>query len=323
MHLPTLNELEAAAALIRPAVPPTPQYPWPLLAEALGCEVWVKHENHTPVGSFKVRGGLVYLDDLLRREPDCPGVIAATRGNHGQSIAFAAQRHGRRALLVVPEGNSTEKNAAMRSLGAELIVHGHDFQAALEYAGGRAGAEGLHMVPSFHRLLVQGVGTYALELFRAVADLDVVYVPIGLGSGICGVIAARDALGLRTRVIGVVAERAPCYALSFTARKAVSTETCDTLADGVACRVPNAEALPIILRGAERIVAVSEEEIAAAMRRYFQATHQVAEGAGAAPLAALGREREAWRGRRVAVLLTGGNVDLDRYHRLLGGDSEG
>lgn len=319
MNLPTLNDLETATTLLRPFIPPTPQYVWPLLAEAVGYEVWVKHENHTPIGSFKVRGGLVYLHHLLEREPNCPGVIAATRGNHGQSIAFAARRHGLRAVIVVPHGNSAEKNAAMRSLGAELIVEGHDFQAALEYAAKRAARDGLHMVPSFHPLLVQGVGTYALELFRAAPALDAVYVPIGLGSGICGVIAARNALGLRTRVIGVVAERAACYALSFAAGTAVATESADTMADGLACRVPDAAALSVILQGVERILTVSEEEIAQAMRLYFQTTHQVAEGAAAAPLAALLHEREQWHGRRVAVILTGGNVDMERYRGILAG----
>lgn len=317
MDLPTISEFETAAKQIYSVMPPTPQYAWPLLGDAIGCEVWVKHENHTPIGSFKVRGGLVYLHHLVEREPSCSGVIAATRGNHGQSIAFAARRYGRRALIVVPHGNSVEKNAAMQSLGAELIVQGHDFQAALEHASDRAIKDELHMVPSFHRLLVQGVGTYAVELFRAVADLDAVYVPIGLGSGICGVIAARNALGLRTHVIGVVAERAPCYALSFSAKKAVATASCDTLADGMACRVPDAEGLAVILQGADRIVTVGEEEIAAAMRMCFKATHQVAEGAGAAPLAALWQERERWRGRRVAVILSGGNVDMDRYRQII------
>src|SRR5262245_8984660 len=238
MNLPTLAELEAAAALIRQHVPPTPQYVWPLLCERAGCTVWVKHENHTPIGAFKVRGGLVYLADLKKREPGCRGVIAATRGNHGQSVAFAARRCGLRAVIVVPHGNSVEKNAAMRALGAELIEHGHDFQASLEYAQQRAQANGLHMLPSFHRLLVQGVGTYGLELLRAAPELDTVYVPIGLGSGICGMIAARQALGLRTKIVGVVAEQAPCYALSFAAGRPVSTDAANTMADGMACRVP-------------------------------------------------------------------------------------
>jgi threonine dehydratase len=319
MELPTLTDLEAAATLIAPLVPPTPQYAWPLLAHQAGCEVWVKHENHTPIGAFKVRGGLVYLDDLMRRQPDCPGVIAATRGNHGQSIAFAARRHGGRAVIVVPHGNSIEKNAAMEALGAELIVSGHDFQAALEYAAQRAAAEQLHMLPSFHPLLVQGVGTYAIELFRNVADLDAVYVPIGLGSGICGTIAARNALNLRTKIIGVVAERAPCYALSFAESRLVTTGSADTFADGMACRTPVAEAVEIINRWAERVVMVSEEQIAAAMRLYFTAAHQVAEGAGAAPLAALLAEPRQTRTRRVALVLSGGNVDAEVYRRVLDG----
>jgi threonine dehydratase len=319
MDLPTLAELEAAAALIAPLVPPTPQYDWPLLARQAGCEVWVKHENHTPIGAFKVRGGLVYLDELLRREPRCPGVIAATRGNHGQSVAFAARRHGCRAIVVVPHGNSVEKNAAMQALGAELIVHGHDFQAALEHAAQRAATEGLHMLPSFHRLLVQGVGTYALELLRGARDLDAVYVPIGLGSGICGVIAARNALNLCTKIVGVVSERAPCYALSFAEKRPVTTPTADTFADGMACRTPVAEAVEIINRWVERIVTVSEEQIAAAMRLYFSAAHQVAEGAGAAPLAALLAEPLGVRGKRVALVLSGGNVDAEVYRQVLAG----
>ena len=319
MDLPTLAELEAASALIAPLVPPTPQYAWPLLARRAGCEVWVKHENHTPIGAFKVRGGLVYLDDLLRREPGCPGVIAATRGNHGQSVAFAARRHGCRAIVVVPHGNGVEKNAAMQALGAELIVHGHDFQAALEHAGQRAAAEGLHMLPSFDRLPVQGVGTYALELLRGARDLDAVYVPIGLGSGICGVIAARNALNLRTKIVGVVSERAPCYALSFAEKRPVATPRADTFADGMACRTPVAEAVQIINRWAERVVTVSEEQIAAAMRLYFSAAHQVAEGAGAAPLAALLAEPPSVRGRHVALVLSGGNVDAEVYRRVLAG----
>lgn len=317
MTLPTLAELEAAAELIRPHVPPTPQYVWPLLSERAGCTVWIKHENHTPIGAFKVRGGLVYLADLKQREPGCRGVIAATRGNHGQSVAFAARRCGLRAVLVVPHGNSVEKNAAMRALGGELIEHGHDFQAALEYAQERATADHLHMLPSFHRLLVQGVGTYGLELLRAAPELDTVYVPVGLGSGICGVFAARDALGLRTNIVGVVAEQAPCYALSFAARRPVSTASANTIADGMACRVPNPEAVEIICRGAERIVQVSEDQIAAAMRIYFTDTHQVAEGAGAGPLAALLKDKDRVQGRKVGLILSGSNVDVDVFQRVL------
>ncbi|MHA1570012.1 MAG: threonine dehydratase, partial [Alphaproteobacteria bacterium] len=240
-----LDQLREAAELVHSAVPPTPQHCWPLLSERAGAEVWVKHENHTPIGAFKVRGGLVYTDDLRRTQPNVEGVVAATRGNHGQSVAFAARRFGLMATLVVPHGNSSEKNAAMRAFGGELIEHGHDFQAALEHAEALAGERGLHMFPSYHPLLTRGVASYALEFFDAVGDLDAIYVPIGLGSGISGVIAARDALGMATEVIGVVAENAPTYALSFKSGQPVSTNSADTMADGVACRVPVAMAVDI------------------------------------------------------------------------------
>ncbi|MSO77311.1 MAG: threonine dehydratase [Alphaproteobacteria bacterium] len=323
MATATLAELELAAELVHGVLSPTPQIAWPLLAERSGAEVWVKHENHTPIGAFKLRGGLVYMDDHARRNRNGPGVITATRGNHGQSVAFAARRAGIGATIVVPEGNSTEKNAAMAAFGARLIVHGHDFQAAYEHAVARAAGDGLHLLPSFHPLLVRGVGTYALEFFRAVPDLHTVYVPIGLGSGICGVISARDALGLTTRVVGVVAEGAPAYALSFAERRPVSTNAADTMADGVACRVPVPESLAIILAGAERVMAVSDGEIKAAMRAYFTDTHNVAEGAGAAPLAALLKERGAMRGRKVGLILSGGNIDLALYRTVLAEAGDG
>jgi threonine dehydratase len=317
LDLPTLAELEAAADLIRPFVPPTPQFVWPLLFRRVGVELWVKHENHTPIGAFKVRGGLVYLHDVRAQLANRPGVIAATRGNHGQSVAFAARQFKVKALVVVPEGNSLEKNAAMQAWGAELIVHGHDFQASLEHTQQRAASEGWHFFPSFHRCLVAGVGTAALEFFRAAPDLDVVYVPIGLGSGICGALAARRALNLRASIVGVVAERAPCYALSFAAGKPVSTQRADTFADGLACRVVNAEALELIRAGAERIVTVSENEIEEAIRIYFSDTHQVAEGAGAAALAAALKERQQLQRQKVGVILSGGNIDRDLYRRIL------
>ena len=312
-----LAELESAAALVHARMPPTPQYCWPLLAKRTGVEVWVKHENHTPIGAFKIRGGIVYIDHLKRAEPGVTGVVAATRGNHGQSVTCAALAAGLRAVIVVPQGNSQEKNAAMRAQGAELIEHGHDFQAAYEYAGGLARERGLHPFPSFHPVLTRGVGTYALELFRAVPDLDTVYVPIGLGSGICGVIAARDALGLKTKVVGVSAENAPTYALSFAAGKPVSTNAADTMADGMACRVPVADAVAAINKGADRIVTVGDDAIMAGMRAYFADTHNVAEGAGAAPLAALLSERARMQGKRVALILSGGNVDTAVYRGVL------
>jgi len=310
----TLPELEAAATVVHAVMPPTPQYAWPLLAARTGCEAWVKHENHTPTGAFKVRGGLVYFD---RHRPG-GGAISATRGNHGQSVAFAGRRYGIPVTIVVPHGNSVEKNAAMRALGAELVEHGRDFDEARPEAERLAQARGLTMVPSFHPDLVLGVATYALELFRAVPDLHTVYVPIGMGSGICGVIRTRDLLGLATRVVGVQAERAPSYARSFEAGRIVTTERADTFADGVATRVPDPQAFEIIREGAERIVTVSEEEIAAAIRAYHTDTHNLAEGAGAAPLAALMKERETMRGRKVALVLSGGNIDFDLFRRVLG-----
>jgi len=315
--LPDLTQMQTAARLIAGQLIPTPALQWPALSARCGAQVWVKHENHLPTGAFKVRGGLVYLDALMRAADPPRGLIAATRGNHGQSIAFAARRYGIGATIVVPHGNSADKNAAMRALGAELVEHGRDFQEALEYAAEQAAERGLAMVPSFDRLLVAGVATYALEFFRAVPDLHTVYVPIGLGSGICGVIAAREALKLKTRVVGVVAENAPAYKLSFAAHKPVATASAETLADGVACRVPEPAAVAIINRFAERIVAVSEEAIAAAIRHYFTDTHNVAEGAGATPLAALLDEREAMAGQRVGLVLSGGNIDRARYVEML------
>ncbi len=317
MILPDLRTLEAAANLVHEVIPPTPQIRWPLLSARAGADVWVKHENHSPVGAFKLRGGIVYMDALKRTQPGLTGVIAATRGNHGQSVAFAAARAGLRAVIVVPHGNSREKNAAMHALGAELVEYGRDFQEAFEYAAGLAETERLHFVRSFHPALVAGVATYALELFRALPDLDAVYVPIGMGSGICGTIAARDALGLKTEVIGVVAAGAPAYALSYVAGKPIATETSETIADGMACRVPDSEALDIIRRGASRILTVAEGEICAAMRHYFSDTHNVAEGAGAAPLAALLQERLIMADRRVALILSGGNIDRDVFARTL------
>ncbi len=317
MKLPTLSELETAARTVYAVVPPTPQYAWPLLAERLGAEVWVKHENHTPVGAFKIRGGLVYFDDLDVSK--IGGVIAATRGNHGQSVGFGARRRGLDAFVVAPHGNSREKNAAMRALGVELIEHGEDFQAALEYARELAAERRLRMVPSFHPVLVRGVGTYGLELLRAAEDLDAVYVPIGLGSGICGVLAAREALGARVDVVGVVSSHAPAYAESFRERRAVERPARTRLADGMACRTPDPEALELIWRGVDRVVEVSDDEVAAAMRLFYECTHNVAEGAGAAPLAAALQERRRIAGGRVAVVLTGGNVDRELFAEVLAG----
>ena len=315
--LDTLERLDAAAALVRSVVPPTPQYCWPLLSRRVGAEVWVKHENHTPIGAFKLRGGLVYLDHVRRTQPQIRGVVTATRGNHGQSIALAASRLGLAATIVVPHGNSVEKNRAMAAFGARLVEEGHDFQAAYEHAAGVAARENLHLVRTFHPMLVRGVASYALELFRAVPDLDVVYVPIGQGSGISGVIAARDALGLTTQIIGVVAAGAPAYALSFAAGRPVSTNSAETIADGLAVRVPDAAALEVIRRGAAGIVTVSEAEIRQAMRILFTDTHNVAEGAGAAALAAALQQRARLAGKRVAVIQSGGNIDRTLFAEVL------
>jgi threonine dehydratase len=312
-----LETLEEAAAFVHRTVPPTPQYCWPLLSRRVGTELWVKHENHTPIGAFKIRGGLVYLDAVRRSEPNLRGVVTATTGNHGQSIALAATRLAIAATIVAPHGNSIEKNRAMRGFGARLVEAGHDFQAAFEHATELAGQEKLHFVPSYHPLLVRGVAGYAIELFRAVPDLDVVYVPIGLGSGISGVIAARDALGLRAEIVGVVAEGAPTYALSFAAGRPIGTNSVDTMAGGLAVRVPDPEALGIICRGAARILTVSEAEMRRAMRILFTDTHNVAEGAGAAPLAAALQERHRLAGKRVAVVLSGGNIDRPLFAEIL------
>jgi len=305
-----LEDLDHARRIVGAAMPPTPQYAWPLLAARVGTEVWVKHENHTPTGAFKVRGGLVYVDRCVRERPGVAGLISATRGNHGQSLAFAGRRHGLPVTIVAPLGNSTEKNAAMRALGAELIEHGLDFDAARVEAARIATDRGLEMVPSFHRDLMFGVATYAVELLTAVPDLDALYVPIGLGSGACGCITARDALGRRTEIIGVQSTGAASYALSLAAGHVVSTPVADTRADGMATRVPDAEAFAIIQQGIARIVQVTDDEVAAAIAAFWTDTHNLAEGAGAAPLAALMQERDAMRGKKVAVILCGGNIDL-------------
>jgi threonine dehydratase len=305
----TRAELEAAAALVHAGIAPTPHYAWPLLARRIGATVWVKHENHTPTGAFKLRGGLVHLDRLRRERPRLRGIVSATRGNHGQSLAFAGRRLGVPVTILVPYGNSVEKNAAMRAWGAELIEHGRDFDAARERAAEIAAERGLDMVPPFNRDLAMGVATYALELLTAVPDLDAVYVPIGCGSGICGLITVRDLLGLRTEIVGVVSTEAPAYARSFAAGRPVETASARTFADGMAVRVPVPAALDVILKGAARVVEVGEDEVAEAIRVLHEDTHNLAEGAGAAPLAALAKERGAMAGRTVAVILTGGNID--------------
>jgi threonine dehydratase len=315
----TLDDLDRASTVVRAAMPPTPQHAWPLLAERLGCTVVVKHENHTPIGAFKVRGGLVYVERLARERPQVKGICSATRGNHGQSLALAGRRFGRPVTIVVPHGNSVEKNAAMRAFGAELVEHGRDFDDAKQHAAALAREGGLEFVPSFHGDLVTGVATYARELFDAASDLDVVYAPIGLGSGICGLIRTRDLLGLKTEIVGVVPAAANAYRLSFEAGRVVPVNRISTFADGAAVRVPDPEALAIIRAGAARIVEVTEDEVAEAVRIFHEDTHNLAEGAGALALAALVRERSQQAGRAAGVILSGGNIDRAWAAEILAG----
>jgi threonine dehydratase len=315
--LPGLAEIESAAETIYRWMPATPQYNWPLLDEVAGTEVWMKHENHTPVGAFKIRGGIVYLEALKRAQPEIAGVVGATRGNHGQSMGFAARIAGVKAVVTVPFGNSPEKNAAMRALGVELIETGHDFQEASECADRIAAERGMHRLPSLDPLLVRGVATYCLEFLRGTPPLDTVYVPVGMGSGVCAMMAARDALGLTTKVVGVVSTGAPAYKLSFEAGRRIEHAVTTVLADGMACRSPNEDALAAMLAGCERVVAVGEDEVASAMRAIFTATHNAAEGAGAASFAALMQEKDRMRGKRVGVVLCGGNVDAAVFAEVL------
>ncbi|MGA6098318.1 threonine dehydratase [Stutzerimonas marianensis] len=314
-----LDALRQAAELVHQSIPPTPQHAWPLLARRLGCQVWVKHENHTPAGAFKVRGGLVYIQELIKREPRLPGLITATRGNHGISLAMAARDAGLQLRILVPEGNSTEKNAAMRACGAEVIEYGRDFDTARLRAAQLAKTEGWHFVPSLHPDLIKGVATYALELLEAVPDLRRVYVPIGLGSGICGMIRTRDLLGLDTEIIGVVSSAADAYAQSVEQGRIVCTETADTFADGMACRMPAPEALEIIRTGAARILRVDDAAIRHAIVALHEDTHNLAECAGAAALAAAMQERERNRGERIAVVLSGANIDREVLAAILTG----
>lgn len=318
-QLPTIAEVRAASALIYRFMRPTSQYCWPLLCERLGTEVWVKHENQTSTGSFKARTAVVYVDALMKREPATRGLITATRGNHGQSVALAAKHFGLSATILVPRGNSTEKNAAMRAQGGALMEHGEDYQAAREKAMDMAAAQGLHMVPPYHYDIVRGVATYWLELFTSVKDIDVAYVPIGMGSGICSALAVRNGLGLKTKIIGVVSSHAPSYAESFEQRKVVEAPATTKVADGMACRKPDEEALAILLDNVDHIVRVSDDEVEESMRHMFTDTHNIVEGAGAAPLAASLKEREQLRGKRVALVASGSNVDREVFARILKG----
>ncbi|MFC5864955.1 threonine dehydratase [Acidicapsa dinghuensis] len=330
MQLPTLPEIEAAQSIVYRAMPPTPQYSWPLLNQRLSAgasgngpiEAWIKHENHSPVGAFKIRGALVYAAWLRENHPNLTTVVAATRGNHGQGVAFAAHNYGLRTVIVVPHGNSKEKNLAMQAQGAELIEHGSDFQASLEFARDLASSpanSGTHaFVESFHPRLVMGTATYALEFFRGVPPLDIIYVPIGLGSSICGVSAVRNALGLKTEIVGVVASQSPSYALSFAQHQIVEAPSRTQIADGLACRIPNRLAMEIIWDNVARIIEVSDEEIAHAMRACYHDTHNLAEGAAAAALAGALREGVQSAGKRIGIVLTGANIDSDLFTSILG-----
>ncbi|MDF3019782.1 MAG: threonine dehydratase [Steroidobacteraceae bacterium] len=317
--LPGRDAIEEAAELLRTLVPPTPQYLWPQVVQAFGANVWIKHENHTPIGAFKARSAAIYFHRLMQKEPASRGVITATRGNHGQAVGLAARRFKLPATVYVPRGNSVEKNDAMRALGVKLVEHGIEFQEAREEAASVGAREALHMVPAFHQDIVLGVATYWAELFRAVPDIDVVYAPIGQGSGICAAAAARNVYSPRTKIVGVCSAQAPCFARSFEAGQVVEAPVSTVLGDGMACRKPDAEAVAIVLANVERIVEVTDAELADAMRRIFAMTHNVAEGAGAAAFAAAWRERESLQGRRVGLTLSGGNVDSAMFADVLAG----
>jgi threonine dehydratase len=315
--LPTIDEIKEAQDLVYAVMPPTPQIVWPLLCQRLGAEVWVKHENHTPTGAFKARTAVVYAAELFRESKSIQGLVTATRGNHGQSVALAARRFDVPAHIVVPQGNSTEKNAAMRAQGVNLIEFGNDYQESKERAQKLANENGWHFVPPYHRDIVKGVATYWLEFFSAVSDLDIVYVPIGQGSGICACCAVRNGLNLRTKIVGVVADGAPAYALSFEAGHKIAAPVTTLLGDGMACRVPDDASLAVVLENVDRVVRISEEEMRHAMKIYFTDTHNVVEGAGAAGLAAALKEKDTLHGKRVGLVATGGNVDHDVFARVL------
>ncbi len=315
----TEKEIRFAAARIYRDMPPTSQFLWPLLSNRLGCNIWVKHENHTPIGAFKVRGGITYIDWVLRNNPICQGIITATRGNHGQSLARAAKIVGLKIVIVVPEGNSDDKNASIKSLGAELIIHGKDFDEARIEAERLSKARQLFLAPPFHKELVRGVASYAIELFDKAGALDAIYVPIGNGSGISGCIAARDALELKTEIIGVVTKNANAVKTSFDQGKIIETQSANTFADGCAVRVPHEEAFDYYSKGVSRILEVSEDEIAEAMRIYWQDTHNLTEGAGAMPLAGLIQEKDKMSGKAVGLIISGGNIDKDSAAIILSG----
>ncbi len=309
----SLNELQRAADVVHQTIQPTLLNNWPILSRDMDCEVWVKHENHTPTTAFKVRGGIHYLHKVTQIPKRPHGLISATRGNHGQSLSFAGARSGIPITIVVPEGNSKDQNRAIQAWGGNLIIHGKDFEAARKYSLDLQQSSGYEPVPPFCRDLVLGVATYALEIFSNLKDLDVVYVPVGMGSGICGLIKTRDLLGLKTEIVGVVSDGAPTFAQSFSAGKIIPTEAVNTIADGIATSSPMVEAFSIIKQGASRIVSVSDEGIKQAMLQYYQSTHNLAEGAAAAPLSALNKEKKVMRNKKVGLILTGGMIDITRF----------
>ena len=306
----TSETLARARGVVNQYVPRTPARRWPLIERVTGTTTWIKHENHNPTGAFKVRGGLMFMNHLSPEQRQL-GVVSASRGNHSQSLAYAGSVFGVPVTIVVPEGNSPDKNAATKAFGAELVIHGSDFQEAAEYSKVLATERGLLAVPAIHPWLIEGVATYAAELHEDVPGLDVIYVPIGMGSGICANIAVRDLLGTNTEIVGVVAEAADAYALSFEAGAVVTTPTADTFVDGVACRTPDPAAVAIIVAGAARVVRISDAKAAEAMTLMYRSTHNLAEPAGAIGLAAALAERERNGGRRIAVVETGGNADFD------------
>ena len=313
-----LNELKQACSIVSSVVKPTLQNNWPQLSELLGTEVWVKHENHTPTGAFKVRGGVYLLHQLMNSTNPPKGLISATRGNHGQSLSFSCKKAGLPLTIVVPENNNEDQNRAIKSFGTNLIIHGKDFEAARQHSLELQKESGFLPVPPFCKELVMGVATYAYEFLSELKDLDTIYVAVGMGSGICGLIQTRDLLGLKTKIVGVVAEGAPTFALSFAAKKIINTDSANTIADGVATSAPMKEAFDMILKGADRIVTVSDDQIKHAMYQYYQTTHNLAEGAGATPLAGLLKEKELMEGKKVGVILSGGNIDFDRYSQFVG-----
>ncbi len=317
MEGPSYDDVLRAREIVTRYLPRTPVFSYPALSERLGCELFIKHENHQPVGAFKVRGGINLLASLSPEER-ARGVISATRGNHGLSLAYAGRLFDTRVVLVVPHGNNPEKNDAMRAWGAELIEHGVDFDEARQHVEELARMQGLRYVHSANEpLLIAGVGTYALELFEDVPRLDTVIVPVGLGSGICGTCLVRGELSPETRVIGVQAERAASIYLSWREKRIVTTDSADTIADGLATRVPAELTLELIWREVDDFVTVSEEGLARAIRDLLRYTHNLAEAAGAAGLAALDRLREQVEGTRVAIILTGGNIDAETLRSVL------